>query len=85
MLSFLMQEYQEGEIVALCCIKYHERPQLGMVLETRDDKVTIKWYDGCWSWKVKVYTYKESRNSEYVAWGRNCTHWGHYFRQNRIY
>ena len=39
-----------------------------MVLQTRDDEVTIKWYDGSWSGKWKVYTYKESRNSESVAW-----------------
>jgi hypothetical protein len=39
-----------------------------MVLQTKDDEVTIKWYDGSWSGKWKVYTYKESRNSEFVAW-----------------
>ena len=39
-----------------------------MVLQTRDDEVTIKWYDESWSRKWKVYTYKESWNSESVAW-----------------
>ena len=37
-----------------------------MILQTRDDKVTIKWYNGSWSRKWKVYTYK-NRNSESVA------------------
>ena len=27
--------------VALRCLKYQERPQLGMILQTRDDKVTV--------------------------------------------
>ena len=63
-----LQEYQEGEIVALRCLKYQERPQLGMVLQVADDEVTIKWYDGSWSGRWKVYTYKESRNSEPIAW-----------------
>ena len=38
-----------------------------MILQTRDDKVTIKWYDRSWSGKWRVYTYK-NRNSESVAW-----------------
>ena len=38
-----------------------------MVLQTRDDEVTIKWYDGSWSGKWKTYTYK-NRNSESVTW-----------------
>ena len=60
-----MQEYQEGEIVALRCVKYNERPQLGQVLEVKDT-VTIKWYDGTWSSKWKVYTYRNGR--QMVAW-----------------
>ena len=39
-----------------------------MVLQVADDEVTIKWYDGSWSGRWKVYTYKESRNSEPIAW-----------------
>ena len=58
--------YEEGEIVALCCDKYSERPQLGQVLEKKDNKVSIKWYDGTWSSKWKVYTYKDRRQT--VAW-----------------
>ena len=64
----LQEQYQEGEIVALRCLKYQERPQLGMVLQVADDEVTIKWYDGSWSGRWKVYTYKESQNSEPIAW-----------------
>ena len=29
----------------------------------KDNKVTIKWYDGTWSGMWKVYTCKDSRNS----------------------
>ena len=39
-----------------------------MVLEVKDDKVTIKWYDGSWFGKWKVYMYKNGRNSESMAW-----------------
>ena len=47
-------------------MKYNERPQLGQVLEVKENKVSIKWYDGTWSGKWKVYTYMDGRNS--VAW-----------------
>ena len=53
-------------MVALRCEKYSERPQLGQVLQSKDNEVTIKWYDGTWSSKWKVYTYKDGRNT--VAW-----------------
>ena len=53
-------------MVALCCAKYNERPQLGQVLEVKKDKATIKWFDGTWSSKWKVYNYKDGRNT--VAW-----------------
>ena len=36
------------------------------MLEVKDNKVTIKWYDGTWSSKWKVYTYKDGRMT--VAW-----------------
>ena len=32
----------------------------------KDNKVTIKWYDGTWSSKWKVYNYKDGRKT--VAW-----------------
>ena len=47
-------------------MKYNERPQLGQVLEVKEEKVTIKWFDGTWSSKWKVYTYKDGRKT--VAW-----------------
>ena len=47
-------------------MKYNERPQLGQVLEVKENKVSVKWYDGTWSGKWKVYTYMDGRNS--VAW-----------------
>ena len=53
-------------MVALHCLKYNERPQLGQVLEVKDDKATIKWYDGMWSTKWKVYTYVSKKKQ--VAW-----------------
>ena len=57
-----------GDIVAFRCVKHQKRPQLEMVLEMKDDKATIKWYDGTWTGKWKVYTYKNSRNLESMAW-----------------
>ena len=53
-------------MVTLCCAKYNERPQLGQVLEVKKDKVTIKWFDGTWSSKWKVYNYRDERKT--VAW-----------------
>ena len=58
--------YQEGEIVALRCVKYNERPQLGQVLEVKKEKATIKWFDGTWSSEWKVYNYKDGRKT--LAW-----------------
>ena len=53
-------------MVVLCCAKYNERPQLGQVLEVKKDKATIKWFDGTWSSKWKVYNYKDGRKT--VVW-----------------
>ena len=53
-------------MVALCCTKYNERPQLGQVLKVEKDKATIKWFDGTWSSKWKVYDYRDGRKT--VAW-----------------
>ena len=33
----------------------------------KGSKVTIKWYDGTWTGRWKVYTYKDKTNS-LVAW-----------------
>ena len=48
-------------------MKYHERPQIGQVLEVKGSEVTIKWYDGNWRGRWKVYTYKD-RTKSVVAW-----------------
>ena len=57
---------QEGELVALCCPQYNERPQIGEALSCSGDKVHLKWYDGTWTSKWKVYTYIKNRKK--VAW-----------------
>ena len=46
--------------------KYNERPQLGQVLKVEKDKATIKWFDGTWSSKWKVYNYRDGRKT--AAW-----------------
>ena len=53
-------------MVALYCTKYNERPQLGQVLEITKDQATIKWFDGTWSTRWKVYNYVHRRQT--VAW-----------------
>ena len=53
-------------MVALCCVKYNERPQLGQLLKVEKDQATIKWFDGTWSSKWKVYNYRDGRKT--VAW-----------------
>ena len=53
--------------MALLCQKYHERPQIGEVLEVKGSQVTIKWFDGTWTGRCRVYTYKDKRKS-LVAW-----------------
>ena len=53
-------------MVAHCCTKYNERPQLGQVLKVEKDKATIKCFDGTWSSKWKVYNYRDGRKT--VAW-----------------
>ena len=62
------QNFQEGQLVALCCPHYNERPQIGeaMAYSAAGDKVHIKWYDGTWSSKWRVYTYIKNRKK--VAW-----------------
>ena len=36
------------------------------MLKVEEDKATIKWFDGTWSSKWKVYNYREGRKT--VAW-----------------
>ena len=52
--------------MALYCTQYNERPQIGQILEVKEEKATVKWYDGTWRGKWKVYTYREGRKT--VAW-----------------
>ena len=49
--------------MALLCQKYHERPQIGEVLEVKGSQVI----DGTWTGRWRVYTYKDKRKS-LVAW-----------------
>ena len=52
--------------MALCCPHYNERPQIGEVLAYSGEEVHLKWYDGTWTSKWKVYTYIKNRKK--VAW-----------------
>ena len=65
--SFLHKETpQPGELVALCCKKYNERPQIAKVLTLSGSKATVRWYDGSWTRKWVVYTYMERQRK--VPW-----------------
>ena len=46
-----------GELVALCCPQYNERPQIGLVLKVASNKLHVRWYDGSWTGKWKIYKY----------------------------
>ena len=52
--------------MALLCPHYSERPQIGQILKISKEVATIKWFDGTWNSKWKVYTYKAGRKT--VAW-----------------
>ena len=49
--------------MALLCLQYNERPQIGQILKI---VATIKWFDGTWNSKWKVYTYKVGKKT--VVW-----------------
>ena len=53
--------------MALDCPQYSERPQIAIVLE-RDESglLTIKWMDGTWTSRWKIYLYYEGRKK--VPW-----------------
>ena len=55
-----------GDMVALCCPQYSERPQLAKILSIKDSKLTVQWYDGSWTGQWKVYTYTIGRKE--VDW-----------------
>ena len=58
---------KEGEVIALCCPQYIERPQIAKVLKINTDgTLHVEWYDGKWSGKWKTYTYYQGRRK--VAW-----------------
>lgn len=59
---------RKGELVALCCKKYNERPQIAKVLSSSAHKVKVRWYDGSWSKKWVVYTYLQGRPQRKVPW-----------------
>ena len=66
-LPLLVQETpQSGELVALCCKQYNERPQIAKVLTVSESKATVRWYDGTWTRKWVVYTYMSGRKK--VPW-----------------
>lgn len=50
-------------MVALCCPQYNERPQLAKVLSLSPDKLRVQWFDGSWSRKWKVYTYRVGKKT----------------------
>ena len=50
-------DVKPGELVALCCEKYNERPQIALVLKVDKKKIQVQWYDGSWTSKWKVYEY----------------------------
>ena len=52
--------------MALLCLQYNERPQIGQILQIDRNVATIKWFDGTWNSKWKVYTYKVGKKT--VAW-----------------
>ena len=47
-----------GDSVALLCPQYNERPQIGKILKMSRKVATIRSYDGTWSGRWRVYTYK---------------------------
>ena len=51
-----------GDLVALMCTKYNERPQIGKIIKISKD-ATIKWFDGTWNSKWRVYTYKVGKKT----------------------
>ena len=52
-----------GDLVALLCAQYNERPQIGKILKVSRKVATIRWFDGTWSGRWKVYTYKVGKKT----------------------
>ena len=48
--------------MVLLCLQY-ERPQIGQILKIDRNVATIKWFDGTWNSKWKVYTYKVGKKT----------------------
>ena len=55
-------------MVALKCPSYSERPQIAEVLSTSEELINVRWYDGRWSTKWKVYTYKHRETKQIIPW-----------------
>ena len=51
------------DLVALYCTQYNKRPQTVQILEVKEEKFTVKWYDGNRCGKWEVYTYRERRKT----------------------
>ena len=55
--------------MGILCQKYNERPQIGEVIRVPDNgqqTVKLRWYDGTYSTRWKVYTYRSGR--KIVPW-----------------
>ena len=50
-----------GNLIGLCCPQYNERPQIAQVLSVEPAKIRARWFDGGWSKKWSVYTYRQNR------------------------
>ena len=58
-----MQKPAVGDLVALACSQYKERPQIAQILSMSEKKVKVRWYNGTWTRKWSVYLYKERENN----------------------
>ena len=52
-----------GELVALNCKKYNERPQLAEITEVFKTEVAVIWWDGSYTSNWKYYTYYIGRKA----------------------
>lgn len=70
-ITFFKETPQPGELVALCCKQYNERPQIAKILTLSGSKATVRWYNGTWTRKWVVYTYMKGRSK--VPWDEEVT------------
>lgn len=59
---------KKGELVALCCKAYSERPQIAEILSLSAHRAMVHWYDGSWSRKWTIYTYLDGQQRRKVPW-----------------